>query len=211
MPSFQGEKLFPKGIVILQSADHLCLSFNKPRRPWRELRILRRSYHSSLLLLWGGQKRLECFPENRGEKRLPPENIARFFSFEEPHYLRINSACFLNLLNNPFEKFGFFLTEEPCGSGKLLNQQIPSSLLSLPEEWKERNKLRGRDLMSFDPERKKERFLKNGLAFLLKKRHKMRGFGLDKGEESFLPLSLSSCLSFADEVDKGPFLNLIVL
>jgi hypothetical protein len=31
--------------------------------------------------------------------------------------------------------------------------------------------------VSFDPERKKERLLKNGLAFLLKKAQEMRGFG----------------------------------
>src|SRR4030042_5732740 len=69
LPSFQGEKLLPEGIVILQRLDHFCLFLNKSRRPGRELWILGRSYRSSLLLLlWSGQKPFERFPEDRGER-----------------------------------------------------------------------------------------------------------------------------------------------
>src|SRR4030042_6337894 len=206
LPSFQGEKLLPEGIVILPRLAHFCLFLNKSRRPGRELWILLRSYHSSLLLLlWSGQKPFKGFPEDRREDGLPAENINSLFSLEKPRYLRKDSPCFLNLLNDPFEEIGLLLTEEPCGSAKLLNQEIPSPLPSLLEKWKERNKLRRRGLVSFDPERKKERLLKNGLALLLKKRQEVRGFRLDEGGEPLLLLSLSSSLSLADEVDKGSF------
>src|SRR3990172_9638287 len=211
LPSFKGVKLLPEGIVILQGLDHLSLFLDKSRRPGRELWILGRSYRSFLLLLlWSSQKPFERFPEDRREDGLPAENIDSLFSLEEPRYLRKNPPCFLNLLNDPFEEIGILLTEELCGSGKLLNQEIPSPLLSLLEKWKERNKFTGRDLLSFNPERKKKCLLKKGLALLLKKRQEMRGFSLDEGEEPLLLLSLSY-FSLADEVDKGPLRNFIVL
>src|SRR4030043_1256619 len=163
LPSFQGEKLLPEGIVILQRLDHFCLFLNKSRRPGREFWVLGRSYRSSLLpLLWSGQKPFERFPEDRGEDGLPAENINSLFSLEKPRYLRKDSPCFFNLLNDPFEEVGLLLTGEPCASGKLLNQEIPSPLPSLLEKWKERNKLRRRGLVSFDPERKQGRLCKSG-------------------------------------------------
>src|SRR4030042_3584358 len=85
LPSFQGEKLLPEGIVILQRLDQFCLFLDKSRRPGRELRILRRSYRSPLLLLlWSGQKPFERFSEDRREDGLQAENINSLFSFEQP-------------------------------------------------------------------------------------------------------------------------------